>query len=119
LRALGIARIAEAHVAFLDRLSQLAFPMENNLAGQGNSQRSGVGDASGDRQHNSPREDKVSDLNPRIEAIHRRDVVVAWALVVGLWCAVIFVALATWDLASNAQEHLLLLCAGAIVLLFS
>jgi hypothetical protein len=89
-------------VVFPDTFSQLAFPMENNLAGQGNCQRSGVGAASGDRQYNSPREDNVSDLNPRIEAMHRRDVLVAWAFVVGLWCAVIFVALATWDLVPNA-----------------
>jgi hypothetical protein len=75
-------------------MSQLAFLKENNLSGQGNSLRSDVGAASGVGRHSSPREDDVGDLNKRIEAMHKRDVLMAWAFVVGLWCAVIFVAIA-------------------------
>ena len=61
----------------------------------------------------------MSDLNQRIEAMHRRDVQVAWAFVVGLWCAMIFVAYTTWDLAPTAGARTLLLIGGAIVLLFN
>ncbi|EPX83768.1 hypothetical protein ruthe_02564 [Rubellimicrobium thermophilum DSM 16684] len=51
--------------------------------------------------------------------MHRRDVRVAWAFVIGLWFAVIFVAAATWSLAPNMQARALLLCGGAIVLIFN
>ena len=61
----------------------------------------------------------MADLSQRIEAMHKRDVQVAWAFVVGLWCAIIFVAYATWDLAPNGQARILLMIAGAIVLLFN
>ena len=61
----------------------------------------------------------MSDLTKRIEAMHRRDVTVAWAFVLGLWFAVIFVAIATWSLAPNGTARVLLLCGGSIVLLFN
>jgi hypothetical protein len=61
----------------------------------------------------------VADLTQRIEAMHRRDVLVAWAFVVGLWCAMIFVAYATWDLAPSSGARTLLLIGGAIVLVFN
>lgn len=51
--------------------------------------------------------------------MHRRDVLVAWAFVIGLWFAVIFVALATWDLAPSSGARNLLLIGGAIVLVFN
>ena len=51
--------------------------------------------------------------------MHRRDVMVAWAFVIGLWFAVIFVALATWDLAPNPTARWMLMFAGATVLLFN
>jgi hypothetical protein len=51
--------------------------------------------------------------------MHRRDVLVAWAFVIGLWFAVIFVALATWDLAPTSGARTLLLIGGAIVLIFN
>ena len=51
--------------------------------------------------------------------MHKRDVQVAWAFVVGLWFAVIFVAIATWSLAPNSEARLLLLGAGAVVLVFN
>ncbi|WP_309666119.1 hypothetical protein [Tabrizicola sp.] len=61
----------------------------------------------------------MADLDQRIEAMHRRDVLVAWAFVVGLWCSVIFVAYATWDLAPDSTARTLLLIGGAIVLVFN
>lgn len=51
--------------------------------------------------------------------MHKRDVLVAWAFVIGLWFAVIFVAMATWNLAPNGQARALLLIGGAIVLIFN
>ncbi|GAB1481136.1 hypothetical protein MASR2M74_37200 [Paracoccaceae bacterium] len=51
--------------------------------------------------------------------MHRRDVLVAWAFVIGLWFAVIFVALATWNLAPNGTARIMLLGAGSVVLLFN
>lgn len=61
----------------------------------------------------------MSDLKGRIEAMHKRDVTVAWAFVLGLWFAVIFVALGTWSLAPNTTARWLLLFAGAVVLVFN
>lgn len=61
----------------------------------------------------------MSDLKQRIETMHRGDVRVAWAFVIGLWLAVIFVALATWNLAPNPQARMLLLAGGAIVLIYN
>ncbi|MCA0271839.1 MAG: hypothetical protein LCH69_07205 [Proteobacteria bacterium] len=61
----------------------------------------------------------MAELNQRIEAMHKRDVRVAWAFVIGLWFAVIFVALATWNLAPNGGARTLLLIGGAIVLVFN
>ncbi|MCB2118693.1 MAG: hypothetical protein KDE06_14165 [Rhodobacteraceae bacterium] len=51
--------------------------------------------------------------------MHRRDVVIAWAFVVGLWFSVIFVALATWSLAPSGMARMILLAGGAIVLVFN
>lgn len=61
----------------------------------------------------------VSDMSGRIDAMHRRDVLVAWAFVIGLWFAVIFVALATWSLAPSGAARTILLIGGAIVLVFN
>lgn len=61
----------------------------------------------------------MSDLNQRIEAMHKRDVQVAWAFVIGLWLAIIFVALATWNLAPSGGARTLLLIAGAVILVFN
>ena len=46
----------------------------------------------------------MSDLNARIQAMHKRDVQVAWAFVIGLWFAIIFVANATWSWAPMAPR---------------
>jgi hypothetical protein len=51
--------------------------------------------------------------------MHRRDVAVAWAFVIGLCFAMLFVAWATWDLAPSGAARLLLLVGGAIVLIYN
>lgn len=51
--------------------------------------------------------------------MHKRDVLIAWAFVIGLWLAVIFVALATWNLAPSSGARIFLLIAGAVILLFN
>lgn len=61
----------------------------------------------------------MSDLPARIEAMHRRDVTVAWAFVVGLWLAIGFVALATWGLAPSGAARIVLLIGGAVILIFN
>ena len=61
----------------------------------------------------------MSDLGQRIEAMHRSDVRVAWAFVIGLWLAMIFVAVGTWDLAPSGGARILLLIGGAVVLVFN
>lgn len=61
----------------------------------------------------------MSDLEQRIESMHKRDVLVAWAFVLGLWFAIIFVALATWSLAPSGAARGILLVAGAVILIFN
>ena len=61
----------------------------------------------------------MSDLDQRITAMHRSDVRLAWGFVVGLWLSVIFVAMATWDLAPSGGARVLLLIGGAVILLFN
>jgi hypothetical protein len=61
----------------------------------------------------------MSDLNTRIEAMHKSDTRIAWAFVVGLWLAIIFVAWGTWGLAPSGAARTLLLIGGAFVLVFN
>lgn len=61
----------------------------------------------------------MSDLNARIETMHRSDIRIAWAFVIGLWLAIIFVAWGTWSLAPAPAARILLLIGGALVLLFN
>ena len=61
----------------------------------------------------------MSDLNARIQAMHKRDVQVAWAFVIGLWFAIIFVAVATWSWAPNDPARVMLLIGGAIILILN
>ena len=51
--------------------------------------------------------------------MHRSDVRIAWAFVVGLWVAMIFVAIATWNLAPDGGSRVLLLIGGAVILVFN
>ncbi len=61
----------------------------------------------------------MSDLKLRIEAMYKRDVLVAWAFVVGLWLTIIFVMIGTWSLAPEGPWRIVLLCGGAAVLVFN
>lgn len=61
----------------------------------------------------------MTDLNQSIEAMHKRDTQVAWAFVIGLWVAMIFVAIVTWDLAPSGAARAVLLFGGAVVLIFN
>ena len=61
----------------------------------------------------------MSELDGRIAAMHRSDVRIAWAFVVGLWLSIFFVAYATWNLAPNGTARVLLLIAGAVILIFN
>ncbi|HVG49370.1 MAG TPA: hypothetical protein VM899_14685 [Rubellimicrobium sp.] len=51
--------------------------------------------------------------------MHRRDVGIAWAFVVGLWFAIVFVLWATWDLAPSSTARGVLLIGGLVVLAFN
>ena len=51
--------------------------------------------------------------------MHRRDIAVAVAFILGLWFAIIFVALETWALAPTGAARTILLISGAVVLLFN
>jgi hypothetical protein len=51
--------------------------------------------------------------------MHRLDVAVAWAFVLGLWFAIIFVAIGTWSLAPTEAARTVLLIGGAVVLVFN
>ena len=61
----------------------------------------------------------MPDLTQRIRAMHKRDVSIAWAFVIGLWFAIIFVFVATWNLAPNGPARLMLLGAGCVILIFN
>lgn len=61
----------------------------------------------------------MTDLTQRIETMHRRDRLVAWAFVIGLWFSVIFVAIATWSLAPSDTARIVLWIGGGIVLVFN
>ncbi|MEZ5753649.1 MAG: hypothetical protein R3D90_02395 [Paracoccaceae bacterium] len=51
--------------------------------------------------------------------MHKRDVSIAWAFVIGLWLAVIFVAIATWSLAPTSGARTMLLIGGGAVLVLN
>lgn len=57
--------------------------------------------------------------DPRIAPMHRRDVTIAWAFVLGLWFAIIFVLWATWSLAPSSAARNVLLLGGAVLLFFN
>lgn len=61
----------------------------------------------------------MTPSDPRIPSMHRQDVVIAWAFVLGIWLAVGFVLWATWDIAPSAGARMLLLAGGAVVLAFN
>jgi len=59
------------------------------------------------------------DLQGRIIAMHRRDTTVAWIIVLGLWFSILYVASVTWPLAPLPTMRMVLLIAGAIVLILN
>ena len=61
----------------------------------------------------------MSDLDARVQAMHKRDVQVAWAFVIALWFAIIFVAMATWSWAPSGPARIVLLIGGAIILILN
>lgn len=61
----------------------------------------------------------MSDLSARIQTMHKRDVSIAWAFVIGLWLAVIFVAIATWSLAPSSGARTMLLIGGGAILVLN
>ena len=61
----------------------------------------------------------MSSSDARIPQMHRRDVTIAWAFVIGLWLAMAFVLWATWDIAPSGAARSLLMVGGAALLLFN
>lgn len=59
------------------------------------------------------------DLDQRIATMHRRDIMAAWAFVIGLWFTILFVAWVTWSIAPSTSARSLLLLGGGTVLLFN
>lgn len=51
--------------------------------------------------------------------MHRRDVSIAWAFVLGLWFAMAFVLWATWGIAPSGAARTLLALGGIVVLVFN
>ena len=61
----------------------------------------------------------MSDLKQRIEAMYQRDLLIVYAFVIGLWLAIIFVMIVTWNLAPEGPWRTILMIGGAAVLLFN
>lgn len=61
----------------------------------------------------------MTNLTERIQKMHGRDTAIAWAFVVGLWLAIIFVAAATWDLAPSGTARIVLLIGGTTILVLN
>ncbi len=61
----------------------------------------------------------MTPSDPRIPQMHRRDVTIAWAFVIGLWVAMAFVLWATWDIAPSGAARTVLIIGGAVVLAFN
>lgn len=61
----------------------------------------------------------MTDITERIKKMHSQDTAIAWAFVVGLWVAIIFVAIATWDLAPSGAARTVLLIGGATILVLN
>src|SRR3712207_7777443 len=61
-------------------------------------------------------EDGMPASDPRIDTMHRRDVGIAWAFVIGLWFAIVFVLWATWGIAPSGAARAVLLIGGLALL---
>ncbi|PVA09379.1 hypothetical protein DC366_14490 [Pelagivirga sediminicola] len=51
--------------------------------------------------------------------MHGQDTAIAWFFVIGLWLAIIFVAIATWNLAPSSGARIVLLIGGATILVLN
>jgi hypothetical protein len=51
--------------------------------------------------------------------MHASDTRIAWAFVIGLWLAIIFVMWGTWGLAPSGGARILLMIGGAMVLIYN
>ncbi|MGE0210656.1 MAG: hypothetical protein AB7S41_03090 [Parvibaculaceae bacterium] len=60
-----------------------------------------------------------ADLASRIEAMYRRDVMGAWALVIALWIAILFVLFMTWPLIPVGGVRIAVAIAAAALLIFN
>jgi hypothetical protein len=96
-------------------MSQHCFPIEIKFDGQGILPARAAGESTNQGSLGGT----MSDLNARISAMHKRDVQVAWAFVLGLWFSIIFVAVATWDLAPSSTARVVLLIGGAVILILN
>ena len=101
-------------IVFLTECRGACFLKEKKLNAEGNQRFGPPG-----FRCNKVRGNTVSDLSTRIQSMHRRDVQVAWAFVAGLWFSIIFVAVATWDLAPSATARVVLLIGGAAILILN
>lgn len=61
----------------------------------------------------------MPELTERIKKMHNRDITVACAFVTALWLVIIFVALATWNLAPSSTARFILLIGGATILVLN
>jgi len=59
------------------------------------------------------------EMQGRIISMHRRDTTVAWIVVLGLWFSILYVAVVTWSLAPLPEMRVVLLIAGAVVLILN
>ena len=61
----------------------------------------------------------MSDLDQRIEAMHRSDVRGAWTLVVMLWLVVVFVLAMSWQYIPDGGVRVVSLIGAAAILIFN
>lgn len=61
----------------------------------------------------------MSDLDQRIEAMHRQDVRGAWLLIVCLWVTILFVLIMTWPFIPLGGIRVAVVVAAAVVLVFN
>lgn len=61
----------------------------------------------------------MSGMTERIEKMHRRDTMVAWAFVGGLWFVIGFVAIVAWPLAPSPAARNVLMFGGIVLLIFN
>jgi len=61
----------------------------------------------------------MAELDPRIEVMYRRDRLWAWALVLLLWVAILFVLFFSWPYIPDRGVRLAVVASGAAVLIFN